>query len=230
MATEITWLGHNTWFVESGSHRILIDPFLDDSPTAPRKAGAIETDSILVSHGHYDHLSDAVNIAARTGAQVIGNYEICQWLKKQGVAEEKTLAMNLGGSVHLPFGRLTMTLAHHSSSLPDGTYGGTACGFLIQFVSGGRIYFACDTALFLEMKLIGMNKIDMAMLPIGDLFTMGPDESVEAIKFLNPKKVVPCHYNTWPPIVQDAEAWAAKVQRHSAADPILLEPGEHVTV
>lgn len=228
MGTAITWLGHNTWDVISGSHQILIDPFLDDSPTAPKKSDAVQADFILISHGHYDHIADAVKIATRTHARCVANFEICQWLTKQGIAEDQTLPMNLGGGVDLPFGRVTMTLAHHSSSLPDGTYGGSASGFVIQFSSGGTIYFACDTALFLEMRLIGLHKLDMAMLPIGDLYTMGPEDSVEAIKMLNPKQVVPCHYNTWPLIHQDPSAWAERTRQHSAAKPIVMEPGEQV--
>ena len=230
MATKITWLGHNCFEIEAGEHRVLLDPFLDDSPAAPRKSGDVSPQFILISHGHFDHIADAAKVATRTGATVVTNFEICEWLKKQGVAEENAVAMNLGGGIDLPFGRLQLTLAHHSSGLPDGSYGGTAGGFLVDFASGGRVYFACDTSLFLDMKLIGVEGLDLAVIPIGDLFTMGPADSIEAIKLLSPKQVVPCHYNTWPPIEQDAAAWAESVKQNTAADPVVLAPGDAVSV
>ena len=132
--------------------------------------------------------------------------------------------MNPGGGIEQPFGHVKFTIAHHSSSMPDGSYGGVPGGFLLSSTSA-RVYFACDTALFLDMKLIGSGGLDLAVLPIGDLYTMGPDDSIDAIKLLNPKRVAPCHYNTWPPIAQDAAAWAERVRSHTAAEPIVLEPG-----
>jgi L-ascorbate metabolism protein UlaG (beta-lactamase superfamily) len=137
--------------------------------------------------------------------------------------------MNLGGSVAQPFGRVTYTIAHHSSSMPDGSYGGSPGGFLLN-LGDARIYFACDTALFLEMKLIGAAGLDLAVVPIGDLYTMGPEESVEAIKLLNPKRVAPCHYNTWPPIAQDGAAWAERVKSQTRAEPVVLEPGGRISL
>jgi L-ascorbate metabolism protein UlaG (beta-lactamase superfamily) len=124
---------------------------------------------------------------------------------------------------------MKLTLAHHSSSMPDGSYGGVASGILLE-LDGKRLYFAGDTALFLDMKLIGMGGLDLAVLPIGDLYTMGPDDSVEAVKFLSPKRVAPCHYNTWPAIEQDPQAWAARVKRETAAEPIVVKPGESFKV
>ncbi|MCH2114092.1 MAG: metal-dependent hydrolase [Pirellulales bacterium] len=225
MSTEITWLGHSCFAVHTGDHRLVIDPFLDDSPTAPVKAAHIAAEYILLTHAHFDHLADATAIAGRTGATVVANFEIGEWLKTQGVDETKILAMNTGGSSHLPFGRVKMTSAQHSSSLPDGTYGGVAGGFDLSLPEG-RAYFAGDTALNLDMKLIGLGGLKLAVLPIGDLFTMGPDDSIDAIKFLNPERVVPCHYGTWPPIEQDVQAWADGVRAQTAAEPIVLEPGE----
>jgi L-ascorbate metabolism protein UlaG (beta-lactamase superfamily) len=137
--------------------------------------------------------------------------------------------MNLGGGVDQPFGRVKMTLAHHSSVLPDGTYGGNPAGFLLE-LAGTRIYFACDTALFFDMKMIGSGGLDLAVVPIGDQFTMGPADAVEATKLLNPKRVAPCHYNTWPPIAQDAQAWAQQIRMYTAADPVVLEPGEKIVI
>ena len=225
MAVEITWWGHSCFLVQTGDYAVLVDPFLDESPVAPVKAAEVVADFILVSHGHFDHLADAVPIAKRTGATVVANFEISQWLKRQGVAEEKVVGMNIGGGVDLPCGRVKMTIAHHSSNLPDGSYGGVAGGFLLQ-LPDCRMYLAGDTSLFFDMKLIGAGGLDVAVLPIGDLFTMGPEDSVEAIRLLNPRRVVPCHYNTWPPIDQDAAAWADRVRSHTAAEPLVLECGK----
>jgi L-ascorbate metabolism protein UlaG (beta-lactamase superfamily) len=229
MATTITWLGHNCWSILAGGKTILLDPFLDESPTAPVKAADVKAEYMLVSHGHFDHIADAVRIAQRTGATVLTNFEVGQWLVKQGVAEEKIVGMNPGGGTKQPFGHVKFTIAHHSSSLPDGSYGGVPGGFLLT-LDGSRIYFACDTALFLDMKLIGVGGLDLAVLPIGDLFTMGPEDSIDAIKMLNPRRVAPCHYNTWPPIEQDAAAWARQVRSHTAAEPIVLAPGEKISL
>lgn len=225
MSVEITWLGHSCFSIRMGKFDLLVDPFLEDSPTASVNAADVAADFILLTHGHFDHVTDAVAIATRTGATVVANFEIAAWLKAQGVAEEKVVAMNIGGNVDLPFGRLKMTPALHSSGLPDGSCGGSAAGFLLQ-LGNQRIYLAGDTALMLDMKLIGIGGIDLAVLPIGDLFTMGPDDSLEAIKLLNPARVIPCHYNTWPPIEQDAASWADRVRKHTAAEPVVLQPGE----
>ncbi|MCH2183944.1 MAG: metal-dependent hydrolase [Mariniblastus sp.] len=224
MSIEIKWFGHNAWTIQTSDTTILLDPFFDDSPTAPVKSDAVSADYILVSHGHFDHVGDTAKIATRNSSKVLTNFEIAEWFKKVGVADEMVIPLNLGGSIGLPFGTVKMTIAHHSSVLPDGTYGGNPGGFLLE-LEGKRIYFACDTALFLDMKLIGVAGLDLAVLPIGDQFTMGPADSLEAIKLLNPKRVAPCHYNTWPPIEQNAEEWAGLVRIHSGADPIVLEPG-----
>jgi len=228
MTTKLTWLGHASWLVRTPSHAILIDPFLDDSPTAPIKAADVEADYILVSHGHFDHVSDVAAIANRTGATVVANFEIANWFSANHDVKE-TLGMNLGGGVDLPWGRLKMTLAHHSSQLPDGSYGGNPGGFFLT-LEEGTIYFACDTALFSDMKTIGDWGVDIAVLPIGDLFTMGPDAAVEATKLLRPQRVIPAHYNTWPPIEQDARAWAEKVKAQTNAEPIVLDSGGSVAL
>jgi L-ascorbate metabolism protein UlaG (beta-lactamase superfamily) len=225
MAVELTWLGHATWLLKTGQHAILVDPFLDDSPTAPVKADQVPADFILVSHGHADHVADCVKIAKRTGAVVISNFEICQWLAQQGV--QNTVAHNLGGGSTQPFGRVQLTLAHHSSQLPDGAYGGNPSGFLLSLnEQDTNVYFACDTALFYDMKLIASAGIDVAVVPIGDLFTMGPDDAVEAIKLLQPAHAIPSHFNTWPPIEQDPQAWAARVRKETRSEPHVLKPGE----
>jgi len=222
MGTTLRWLGHACWSIETGGKTLLIDPFLNDSPTAPVKADAVRADYILISHGHFDHVGDAAAIAKRTGAIVVANFEICQWLGKQGVT--KAEPMNLGGTIALPFGHVKLTPAIHSSELPDGASGGNAGGFLLT-LADATIYVACDTALFSDMQLIGAGGLDLAVLPIGDRFTMGPDDALQAVKLLKPKRVVGSHYNTWPPIAQDASAWAARVQAETKTQAIVLEPG-----
>jgi L-ascorbate metabolism protein UlaG (beta-lactamase superfamily) len=224
MAMNITWFGHNCWSIETAGKTILLDPFLNDSPTAPVKADAVKADFILLSHGHEDHVGDTVAIAKRTGAAVLANFEVGQWLSKKGVDGDKIVGLNPGGGVQQPFGHVKFTIAHHSSSMPDGTYGGVAGGFLLT-LDGARVYFACDTALFLDMKLIATGGLDLAVLPIGDRFTMGPGDAIDAVKLLNPKRVAPCHYNTWPMIAQDAASWTERVHSHTAAEPVVLEPG-----
>lgn len=225
MSTKLTWLGHGGWAIQSAGHQVLIDPFLDDSPVAPLRADQVQADFILVSHGHFDHVADVPKIAARTGATVVSNYEICEWLSRKGV--EKTHGMNIGGGYGFPFGRVKLTIAHHTSMLPDGAYGGQPSGFLISFAEG-MAYFACDTGLFYDMKLIGAKGLTLASLPIGDNFTMGPDDALEAVKLLAPKRVVPVHNNTWPLIAQDARAWAERVRRETRCEPVVLAPGESI--
>lgn len=231
---KITWYGHNAWAVEADGLSLLLDPFLDDSPTSPVKSAYVAADYILLSHGHGDHLGDTVAIAKRTGATVITAFEISQWLAGQGVPQDHCVGMNPGGGYDLPGGRVKMTPAIHSSSLPDGTYAGVAMGMVLT-LGEKRVYFACDTALFSDMKLIGDaslggGPLDLAVLPIGDLFTMGPGDAVEATKLLMPSKVAPCHYNTFPPIEQDAQAWAEQVKQQTVAEPVVLEPGGSLTL
>ena len=228
MTIQITWLGHATWLVKSGDTTLLIDPFLNEyNPAAAMKPDEVQCDYILVTHGHSDHIADAVAIAKRCQAPVISNYDLCQWLTKQGVQE--TVGMNLGGSVKLPFGRVKMTIAHHSSMLPDGSYGGNPCGFIL-FLEDKKLYFAGDTALFGDMQFIGDQGLDLAVLPIGDLFTMGPEDALLAVKMLRPKHVLPAHYNTWPPIAQDAEKWKTEVQQATGAKVHLPRPGETIEI
>lgn len=224
MATLVRWLGHSAVFLETPSHKVLIDPFLTDNPAASLKADKAQADFILVSHGHGDHLGDTIAIAQRTGATVITNFEISEWLAAQGL--KKVHGQQHGGGFNHPFGRVKLTLALHGSMLPDGSYGGNPAGFLIYLKDGKKIYHAGDTGLFGDMKLIGEEGIDLAILPIGDNYTMGPDDALRAVRLLQPKKVLPIHYNTWPIIAQDGLAWANRVQRETGTHVVVLKPGE----
>jgi len=231
MPVTLTWTGHATWVIDTGAGVLLVDPFFDECPTAAMKAADVACDAILVTHGHFDHVADLESIAKRTGAKVFCNWEIGQWLGGRGVTNVQP--MNLGGSVEVPGGRATMELAWHSSSLPDGTYGGNPCGWLLD-VGGRLVYVAGDTAVFSDMERIGRRRdgrrIDAAILPIGDLFTMGPEASREAIHLLKPRLALPSHYGTWPPIEQDAAAWAAAVAADGVAAAKVLAPGESVSL
>jgi L-ascorbate metabolism protein UlaG (beta-lactamase superfamily) len=226
--TTIRWLGHAAMSLETAGYRILIDPFFTGNPKATITADQAEADFILISHGHGDHVGDSVAIAKRTGALCIANYEIAGWLEQQGA--KKTHGQQHGGGFNHPFGRVKLTLAFHGSALPDGSNGGNPCGFLIYLKDGKKIYHAADTGLFGDMRLIGEEGIDLAILPIGDNFTMGPDDSIRAIKLIEPKKVVPIHYNTWPIIAQDANAWAARVRKETTAESIVLQPGQEIVL
>jgi L-ascorbate metabolism protein UlaG (beta-lactamase superfamily) len=231
MPVTLTWTGHATWLIDTGAGIVLVDPFFDECPTASMKAADVACDAILVTHGHFDHVADLESIAKRTGAKVFCNWEIGQWLGGRGVTNVQP--MNLGGSVEVPGGRATMELAWHSSSLPDGTYGGNPCGWLLD-VGGRLVYVAGDTGLFSDMERIGRRRdgrrIDAAILPIGDLFTMGPETSREAIRLLRPRLALPSHYGTWPPIEQDAAAWAAAVAADGVAAAKVLAAGESVSL
>ncbi|MEM9644792.1 MAG: metal-dependent hydrolase [Planctomycetota bacterium] len=238
---QLTWLSHASWLIESGELKILLDPFFSDNPAATDQADDFEdVTHILISHGHFDHVGDAASIAKRTGATLIANFEIAQWFGGKGV--ETLSPMNIGGTVPLSVGpvgsessdkeqvegHVKMVPAIHSSGLPDGSEGGTAAGFCLS-VDGRSIYFACDTAFFSDMKFYAHN-VDVAILPIGDVFTMGIEDSIHAIRLIEPKVVLPTHYDTWPPIEQDADAWAQRVAKETGSQARVLKIGETWTV
>ncbi len=223
MAVEFIWHGHATWSLRTSSHKILIDPFFTDNPSTDVSPDEVSADFICVSHGHADHIADCASIAKRTGATVISIFEITNWLtEKHGV--ENCVGGNIGGTINQDFGSVQFTNAIHSSQLPDGSYGGNPAGLLFT-INKQKFYFACDTALFSDMSLIGEAGIDVAVLPIGDHFTMGVSDSVKATNLIKPKFVMPTHFNTWPPIEQDSMSWAARIRENTAAEPIVLEPG-----
>jgi L-ascorbate metabolism protein UlaG (beta-lactamase superfamily) len=208
---------------------VLIDPFVTGNPLAAAQASELRADLILISHGHGDHVGDAPAIAQRTGATVVTNYEISEWLQQpaRGLSSAKVHGLQHGGSFSFDNAvRVKLTLAFHGSMLPDGSNGGNPCGFVLTFADGTKVYDAADTALFGDMALIGEEGLDLAILPIGDYYTMGPDDAVRAVKLLRPRYVLPIHYNTFPAIAQDPSAWAARVKSETSAQPVVLRPGD----
>lgn len=228
MSIKITWHGHATFSLDIDGTKVVVDPFFaGNNPAAKTAVTEVEADFILQTHGHGDHIADTVALGQRTGATVLANPEILGWLAKQG--HEKGHPLNTGGGADFSFGRVKMTPALHSSSLPDGSYGGDPGGYLLT-LGDKKIYIAGDTALFSDMGLIGVNGLDLAILPIGDNYTMGPDDALLALEYLNPKAVVPCHYNTWPIISVDVDEWAARVKSNTAVEPIIAQIDHTFTI
>jgi L-ascorbate metabolism protein UlaG (beta-lactamase superfamily) len=227
MSTKITWFGHASLGLEVGEYKLLVDPYFTDNPAASITARDATADYILVTHGHFDHVGDAVSIAKRTGATLVSNFEIADWAARQGV--QNTHGQHIGGGHTFPFGYLKLTQALHGSGLPDGSYGGNPAGFLITPNDGMKIYITGDTGLFSDMRLIGQEGIDIAILPIGDNFTMGPDDAYKAVELIMPKHVIPIHFNTWELIAQDAGKWAERVGRLGTKVHV-LKPGESLTL
>ncbi len=227
MAVKLMWLGHAAWSIETPGGNLLCDPFLTNNPKAAAKAEDVKADFILVSHGHGDHVGDAVAIAKRTGATVIANFEVASWFGNQGC---KMHPLHIGGSKEFPFGRVKLTIAHHGSALPDGSYGGNPAGLLL-YIGKLKIYDAADTGLFYDMKLIGDEKIDVALVPIGDNFTMGPADALRAAKLIRAKTLIPMHYDTFDLITQDPKSFAARVKKAGLKTKVVvLKPGESYEV
>ncbi|OCT12025.1 metal-dependent hydrolase [Paenibacillus pectinilyticus] len=226
---NIIFHGQSCVEIQLKEHTLIIDPFLTHNPQATVKEEDIKADYILVTHGHDDHVGDTLPIAKRNDATVIAPNDLSRYLGFQGA---KTHGMGIGGAFEFPFGKVKMTLALHDSSYnPHGTeeniYTGMASGFLIT-VEGKTIYHAGDTGLFSDMQLIGkLNKIDLAFLPIGDNFTMGPEDAVIAAQYLQAKTVVPMHYNTFPVIKQDPNAFVASLAAEGITG-LVMAPGQNI--
>lgn len=210
------YYGHSCFSLETGHGVILVDPFFTDNPKTKVKAEDVKCQYILVSHAHFDHLGDAAVIAKNNDATIIAVPEVLSLCK--GV---KTCPMNIGGSMSFPFGMVRMTLAVHSS----GVAGGIACGYVIVLKDGPTVYYAGDTALFTDMKIIGAKeRIDYAILPIGDNYTMGKEDAARAAQFLNAHNVIPVHYNTWPSIEQDPYEFKEMAEKLAIVDVHVVNP------
>ena len=221
---KATFYGHACVGLQLSGADLLFDPFISPNKMAAHiDVEQLDPRYILLSHGHEDHLADLFNIQKNSKATVICNADIGYWLNKRGIKEVH--GMNIGGAYNFDFGRVKMVTALHSSSLPDGSYGGNPAGILITTLDEQKIYFAGDTGLFGDMKLIGDEGIDLAIIPIGDNYTMGPDDARRALILLRPKYVIPIHYNTWPLIAQDVKDWESKVKSETNCIVQIIEPG-----
>ena len=213
---RITWLGHSAFELQcDGGEVLVLDPWIEGNPAYPKGHGIQRVDAIAISHGHFDHINDVVPLAKRFKPQVVAIFEIASWLQTKGV--EHTTGMNKGGTVDLGFVKLTMTHALHSGAIKDGSqliYGGEAAGYVITLKDGRRVYFAGDTTVFGDMTLIReIYQPELAFLPIGDLFTMGPHEAAHAARLLQVKKVVPMHWGTFPALTGRPEQLAERLQK-----------------
>ena len=220
----VTWHGHSTCTLRTDDGvGVVIDPFFDDNPACDLSVDDIDdVDFILVSHGHFDHFADCIPLAKRTGATVISTFEIVNHCQENGV--EDGHGMNVGGAHDFPFGRLKLTPAVHSGAVAGGEGVYSACtGFLIR-LDGSCFYHAGDTALTKDLELLSTEEISLAMLPIGDNFTMGPDDAVRAVEMIRPQVVVPIHYDTWDVIAQDPERFRQKVSNRARVQ--IMKPGE----
>ncbi len=227
---KLTYFGHSAFQLDVEGATLQIDPFISENPLAQGvvRVEDLAADVILLTHAHGDHFGDTPALAERTGALVVGAWEITEYMgRNHGHANLQPL--NTGGGFDLPWGRISMTRAQHSSSFPDGTYGGNPGGYIIE-AEGRCIYAAGDTAPFPEMEWIGEDHdIDVAILPVGDVFTMGHAGSVRAAAMLNAAGVVPCHYNTFPPIRTDIQEWATRM-RGAGQTPLVLAPGQSIEI
>lgn len=227
---HLHFYGHASFQLTIGSSKVVFDPFIVNNPLASAagiELDSIEADFILVTHAHYDHVADVIELAQKTGATIVSTPEVCAWAKRNGI--ENCFEGNLGGTLHLPFGDITIVRADHSSSFPDGSYGGVATGFVIE-AEGKRLYISGDTALFSDMALFAAKGlIDVAMLCIGGHYTMGHEDAAMAASLLKAKAVVGMHYDTFPPLLLNREAASAAFS--AVGSPLhLLGAGESLDI
>ena len=226
---NLSYYGHSCFGLSDEEYFILIDPFITDNPTATVRADDLNPTHILISHGHHDHLGDAIEIAKRTKALIVAPSELATYCKTKGA---RTHGMHIGGSYKFEFGKVKLTNALHGSAVIQGdniVYTGAPCGFIIE-IHGKLIYHAGDTGLFMDMKLIGdMYELDCALLPIGDNYVMGPEDAAVAANFLRPKLSIPMHYNTFPVIVQNPLSFIEKLKSYGLAGKV-LNPGEKLVL
>lgn len=229
-AVRLTWLGHSTIKIVSPGGRILvIDPWLTNNPACPPEFKNMQSfDLLLLTHGHFDHFEDALRLSRDIKPKIVANFEICQYLEKEGI--ENILPMNKGGTQTVDGIKITMVAASHTSSIRVGDQthpGGEAVGFVLEFENGFKVYDAGDTAVFGDMKLIGeLYQPDLVLLPIGDLFTMGPREAALACRLLRPRRVIPKHFGTFPVLTGTPEALKAQTPDLPNMEIIALEPGQ----
>jgi L-ascorbate metabolism protein UlaG (beta-lactamase superfamily) len=222
---RLTWHGHATFTVETGAgRRLMFDPFLNDNPRSDIRVSDVDRlDYILCTHGHSDHFADAIEVAKRTDATIIGTFELVAFAESNGARGH---AMNIGGAHRFDFGTVKLTPAIHTATIhgdEGGQYTATPHGFLLH-IDGTRLYNAGDTALTMDMQLL-RGRVDVALLPIGDNYTMGPEDAVRAIEFIEPRVVIPMHYDTWDLIAQDTEHFRTQVG--GRAEVVVLTPGSH---
>jgi L-ascorbate metabolism protein UlaG (beta-lactamase superfamily) len=227
---NITWFGHSAFLITTDENlRVLIDPFISNNPASPVTVEELYADVILVTHGHADHFGDTMEIANRTGALVICNHELSVYLSKQGF---ETIGMNIGGSVKVQEIKITMMNSLHSSDMDfidEVDAGGSAAGFILELENGRKIYHAGDTGIFSDMRNVisHIYQPNIALLPIGDRYTMGPYEAAIAAEWLNPEIIIPMHYNTYPVIEQNPLEYSDMVRKSNRnVEVVILEPGE----
>lgn len=223
---KITYVSHSNFILEDGEYTILIDPFYTGNPTAAFDKSKVKPDFIIVTHAHGDHLGDAIALSKQHGALVIAVNELGNYINAQG---GNAHCMHIGGSYNFPFGKVKFTIAHHGSSNHEGVYMGEPAGVVLH-VGDKIIYHTGDTGIFMDMKLIGeLDEIDVMMLPIGGNFTMGVDDAVKAVKFVDPKLAIPIHFNTFPVIKADPEEFKRKVES-LGKKAIVMKYGETIEI